>query len=289
MATISKVFWCACFLAGALFGIDLGVGYRQDSLSWSIGGPGGDPNILSELSWTNLRMIDYRGAWSGDFMNYHIRFSGDYATILGGQVRDSDYDADDREGEFSRSISKANKGEAFDLSLGVGRCRFCIFGVKTELLGGVALQEQHLRMMDGKQVIDTRHPDEVGPIEGLHSNYRAKWYSYWTGVDFEAPYGFSGTVEGHRSRFRGTGHWNLRDDLVKDFDHKAWGWGVVVNLAWRWHYSRCLAFGLFGEYENHWTEKGLDLVYIAEGTVHQPLNRVRWQSARLLANITLNW
>jgi len=285
-------------LAESTYTAQAGVGYRQDSLNWNIGSPTGHPDILSELSWKNLRMIDYHAQLTYDNPSlFYARFSGDYAVICDGTVRDSDWDEDGRTEEFSRSINNAGKGEAFDLSLGIGFPRYRFLEKITLIpLIGFAMQEQHLQIYDGFQVINTEN-EFTGPFSGLHSNYRAKWYSPWIGFDMYANLAprlwLYSAIEGHFSCYRGTGHWNLREDFTDDFKHEAWGGGIVAKLAANYQIRQHLDAGILLEYQNHWCYNGSDYTTALEDgvtyTVKQPLNSVRWQSARAILTMTYLW
>jgi hypothetical protein len=83
----------------------LSAGYRIDTLDWSIAGDttGNNPNVLSELTWDSLNILQI-GIESdisiGQKVYMRGNLSGGY--IYSGEVRDSDYAADNRTLEFSR-------------------------------------------------------------------------------------------------------------------------------------------------------------------------------------------
>src|SRR5688500_9923420 len=72
----------------------LSFGYVEDNLSWSIAGNlnGENPNIYSELIWSDVRAAQMRFHFQFDFLNFLI-FSSDFtgATIRTGSATDSDY------------------------------------------------------------------------------------------------------------------------------------------------------------------------------------------------------
>lgn len=275
-----------------------GTGYRQDSLTWNIGSPTGSPNVLSELSWKQLQMINSFGEIAVNSPNgFFCQIRGDYATIFHGTVRDSDWHENNRKNEFSRTRSDASKGEAFDLSFAftpqawIFCNRFRIFPQV-----GVNYAEQHLRMYGGDQLIDTEH-HQTGPIHGLHSNYRANWVTPWLGFGIATQqcgwFVSNLNLRGGYNRYWGSGHWNLREDIADDFKHRGWGFGAEAMLTLTLTLKKSLWLEINGCYKNHWTQEGWDRIHVIEAnktlTSRQPLNRVRWQSGRLTLSLSTVW
>lgn len=268
---------------------ELGYTYRRDSLNWSIGLDEG-PNVLSDLSWRDLyinQLTTYGYVATDEHL--YLRWVADYGRIFHGTNQDSDYFDDDRENEFSRSINKANKGEVFDLSAAIGR-EFYFFCNQLRIvpLVGYAWNEQHLRMFDGEQVLFTPNPAAVGPIENLHSSYKARWYGPWLGIDLfylinNCLTAF-GTIELHSVSYRGIGHWNLREDFVDNFHHKAHGQGVTSAVGLKYQYNSQWNISLTAQYQTQRTHKGNHSVLIDIGDevpifVGARLNPVHWHSA----------
>lgn len=272
---------------------DLGYTYRRDKLKWSIGSDDG-PNILSELSWKNLyiNQISAMGYLTTQD-HFYLRGFADYGGIFHGTNQDSDFFGDNRTLEFSRSINKADKGEVFDLSAAIGReFDFLCNTLRLVPLVGYSWHEQHLRMMHGNQVLFTPNPALTGPIDNLHSSYKTRWFGPFVGADLfydiSCNWSLFGTVEYHSVLYRGTGHWNLRNDFLDDFHHKAHGQGFTGAVGAK--YTECgnWNLSLIAAFQNWKTRKGshsvlLDLdndgIVLAGAT----LNPVHWRSATLTA------
>jgi len=245
----------------------IGGSYRQDALNWNIAGLDNHPNILSELAWHDLRIAQVQGyfKFTPPISSFYVRANGSYGQIYQGYVQDSDYDGDDRTLEYSRSISKADKGEVFDLSAGLGWQFSLLCGMfKFAPVAGVSHQEQHLRMYDGDQIINTIS-DFLGPFDGLHSNYRAKWTGPWVGVDLEfnplSSLRFFATSEWHWAQYHGTGHWNLREDFISDFKHDANGYGILSALGMKYEFVKNWSLVLLGQYQTMRTQHGSDKTF----------------------------
>ena len=97
---------------------DFSAAYRVDSLDWNIASdPSGTltPNILSELTWSDLKIIDLKVEFvnrGGD--NSYARGYFAYGIIMEGDNQDSDYNGDNRTLEFSRSNNSSDGRKVID-------------------------------------------------------------------------------------------------------------------------------------------------------------------------------
>ena len=79
--------------------IQLSAGLRFDELDWSIAGnaDGTHPNVRSELTWDDV--LSHQLTLSGRLLvhrHFYFRGHAGMAWIRNGEVRDSDYDGDNR-------------------------------------------------------------------------------------------------------------------------------------------------------------------------------------------------
>lgn len=290
--------------AGRLHSIDfssdfsLGLGYRQDHFDWHIGLEHDGPNVLSELKWKDLQMFQVSGTLRALLCNaIYFRGKADYATIFHGSVTDTDFEGRNRTFPYLKSKSSANKGEAFDLSAGLGY-EFTLFCERFTFcpLAGYSLQEQHLRMYNGRLLLDADDPDfQPFYFSGLHSNYRAKWYTPWVGFDvsytFDCDLVYYGEFEYHWGNYKGTGHWNMRDEFTDDFDHSGRAHGGVFTFGAKYPFGCCWTAGVEMNYQYFQVTNGRDRTYfhgniIEAGSpnfsVDIPLKKVHWHSFALM-------
>ncbi len=271
---------------------NIGYAYRQDQLHWSIAGPDNTPNVLSELSWKDLKINEVTGyldAYSCDY--FYIKFSGSYGKIFSGENRDSDYWENDREEEFSRSINNAGKGEVFNLSGALGyELPNYIDYFHLTLTGGYAWNVQHLWLFDGMQIIPVEEE-----IEGLNSSYHASWFGPWVGFscayDLNCLWDFFGDFEYHFVEYEGRGHWNLRTDFISDFSQNSTGHGVLFRLGFRYLVIDNLALTLTGEYSDWHADGGrhkvtVDFPAIGPAEIIAHYNGVFWRSFAFSAYLT---
>lgn len=301
--------------------LDFSAGYRQDYFKWNVSGPDGVPHILSELKWDKLN--SYGFLVEGRYVNcYHIYFRGyaDYARIYCGRNHDTDFAGHHRHHDSSSSGSsssgssssghhhhrafeilrtegKANKGELFDFSGGIGyQFTFLVDRVSVSPVGGYSEHEQHLNISD-VEIEFNAITDFVGPVPGVHSRYNARWQGPWVGVDYTLQMTCNmwayGTAEFHWARFQAKGHWNLRSDFVDDFRQKGHGhgrvftFGINYDMGSIWH--RTLSFGLIGTYQTWRLNNGTDRVFFREGHVKSKLNTIHWWSWSVMAQVNYRY
>jgi len=270
--------------------IRFGNGLRHDRLDWSTAGSGGHPNFVSELAWRKIYSLQWtlEGSLMWDRHAY-IRGAVGYAAIQSGEVRDSDYDGDDRTLEFSRSISQTRDDNMWDCSFGAGPAFTLVQGriILMPLLG-FAVHSQNLRITDGDQEIATpgRTPP-AGSISGLNSTYQTRWIGPWVGVDMKVVPQSSnpaiGLVLGLEYHFAvsysADADWNLRSDLQHpvSFRHSADGTGFQLSSALLIQPHPRIDISVGMKYQHWTTSQGTSRIFRADGSVVvSQLNGVEW-------------
>lgn len=283
----------------------LTAGYRADTLDWNIAGDnsGQNPDILSELTWRDLRIyqvgliasVEYVGSDAAS-TSLLMRGALGLGRIVQGKNQDSDYDGDNRTLEFSRSNNNADAGSVIDLSLASG-CKIRLRDNRYTLnpLVGFSYYAQNLTMSDGEQTLSEQaYP--LGPIDGLNSTYDAAWYGPWLGVDVIATpnrnWTFSTGIELHQVFFRAEADWNLRSDLAhpKSFEHKGDGFGVIWHLGSSYALTPNLEITVSAELKNFAIRDGTDRTFLPdgrEGTTR--LNEVNWRSKMFSAGVNYRY
>ncbi|MCF6265385.1 MAG: hypothetical protein L3J57_02425 [Desulfuromusa sp.] len=296
-------------------GVDVGFGYRSDQLDWNISGDinGENPTILSELSWEDLEIFQIQATgWLeiGELpflkRNSLILANIAFGKILGGDVQDSDYAADGRTFEWSRSVNDADKGLTVDLSGAVGPIfeLSLIEGLSITPLIGYGFNMQDLSMTDGEQTVsnpfyrwwffgsDAEMPLPIGQIPSLDSSYTAYWYGPWLGanIDYQANQKIKITVsaEYHWVEYFAQADWNLRSNFAHpvSFEQETTGTGMVWNIKGLYSLNKNWSWLLDGKIQNWETESGTDRTYFADGTVGlSRLNQVNWSSYSLTTGV----
>lgn len=285
---------------------ELQTGYRNDRTQWSIAGDlaGHSPNILSELTWNNIRSYQIKAKGQIYLGNIVLDGSWAHANVFSGDNQDSDYLDDDRTYEFSRSNNSADKGHMRDISGGFGY----MMNVKKILesvpvdeftltpLIGFSYNAQYYRMQDGNQTLSQYgFSVPLGPFAGLDSHYDSSWYGPWLGAESRArleKLSISLRVEYHLMQYYAQADWNLRTvyEHPKSYDHRAHAKGYFLsgNLGYDIsdNWQALLGFDIY----SFNTYNGTDRVFLsAGGTAETQLNGVDWFSYAINAGLKYSW
>ncbi len=301
LTVLALSLFLATIARAAQFETDLEVstGYRIDGFDWNIAGDarGNNPNVLSELTWRDLRTFQAEGAVR-TFMNdvFCLRASLAYGRIYDGGVQDSDFARNNRTQEFSRSDNSANDGDTLDALAGLGY-QFKTGRLRFIPLAGYSYHKQNLTLKNGFQTLSVPVPGEtpapVGPIAGLHSSYDATWKGPWLGFDlfFQAceRLALLGTFEYHWADYEAKADFNLRNDLAHpvSFEQEADGTGFVLKVGAAYALKGPWSLGLNVKYEQWSTDPGMDHAYDVHGSsVATRLNEVNWNSLAIMLSLT---
>ncbi len=276
-------------------GIDLG--YRNDTNQWTISGGEEGPNIISDLEWTDLEIVELQIEGELQYPNWAIRSALSFGTMIDGANRDSDYIYDDRQGEFSRSTADT-EGSTFDFNI---EAAYIIplsdQGATLLPLIGFQYAAQYHEDSNGVQEID--RPDleaildgestglgpndgDLGAFDGLNSTYDATWYGPHIGVELRLPFGkqseFRTAARLHYFEYYAELYWNLRD---LDFENEADGMGWSFDLQYLYNFSD--QWRLLLEFNQTSFESNSGTQTDPEGDID--LNEAIWESYSLQAGI----
>lgn len=277
--------------------LSLSTGYRVDDFNWSIAGniSGGNPNVLSELTWSNLQLL--QAAVSGRALVnewLYARGSFGYGWAFSGTTLDCDFSGNDRTREYSRSTGSADGSTVLDAAIALGyQFSFLSRRLRLSPLLGYSYSAQALTLKDGVQVIATPGlTPPAGPIQGLDSTYDASWLGPWLGIDlsFEITERLTlfASFEYHWATFDAEGNLNLRKDLAhpNSYEHDADGEGFVIAFSADYLLAGPWSLSLAFTYQKWATDPGLDRLYYANGSVAETrLNEVNWDSYAVMLGV----
>lgn len=290
-------------------------GYRFDALDWNIAGwnsDSGNPdqqrsgeyvNVLSELSWSDVQIAQVGLSFEARDGRLYLRGQAFYGEVLDGDNRDSDYDYDNRQGEFSRSDNGVF-GDTLDAGISLGYRYDVAWGDAPPIhimpVVGAAIHQQNFGMNDGYQTLYVpyaerlSHPQAgvpdtsvVGPdlLAGLNSSYDTEWTTGWVGLDIwrtlTPRLSVRLNAQFHAGDYAAVANWNLRQDLAHpvSFAHWADGQGLVLGVGGEYALSPALLLKFGVNYGTWDTDPGIDRVYFSDGSrVETPLNQVNWES-----------
>ncbi len=268
-------------------------GYRVDNLDWNIADIDGDPNILSELTWSSLNIRQVKLNLDVTYKRLRLFGMVGYGEIDKGDNQDSDYNANNRQAEFSRSNNQA-EGDVNDVSVGLG------YVIETSQrrgaqayfmpMAGYSIHKQELKMTNGFQAIPA-----TGAFSGLNSSYDTEWNGPWVGMSFWETDARRGLTVGldliyHKTDYDAEANWNLRTDFAHplSFEHWSDATGLTASLHGRYAVSKSWDFIMSLDYQSWQTDVGVDRVYAAAGgSTDTQLNDANWDSIAL--NFGVAW
>lgn len=281
----------------------LGGGYRTDDFRWNIAGDinGQNPNILSELKWTDIESyvldaelrLRLRDGW---LRGLYLEANGQTTTTFSGKNQDSDYLLDDRQAEFSRSDNNSENGwmQSAGASVGYSFQGSRDDGVWHYLITpfvGYTYAQQHFTQTDLYQTIPA-----VGPIAGLHSAYDTTWRGPHVGLDYDVLlyelHHFRLRGSYFKGDYRGIGNWNLRADFAhpRSFDHTADATGWSARLWYGYMVLPSLELYASAQLDQMETDSGVDRTYFSDGTsADTRLNKARWMGQSYTAGVSYNF
>lgn len=256
--------------------MEIGQGYRNDSLRWSIG----DKYIPSELDYKNIkvRLTTLRTTLSkGPYIGV---IEAAYGNIFGGRNRDSDYDSRNRRDEWSRSRATITGDFSIDASAKIGRIFPLPSGSSFTSSIGYGAFWQHLRVKHGYITIYNYqhfHKNQL-PLNHLNDTYKARWTAPFLDFQFSFPIlsrlsldlGYSVYCPVHYS---GTGHWKLRHMHFTQNNRPFKSYGQKANLGLRWACTDKVEIGISSSIAQFDAKKGTDKWTENRSSGHGPFHR----------------
>ena len=226
--------------------IEVGQGFRNDSLKWSFSGPHGKPDIISELDYKHLHtyLTTLKASLSNETYIGEIDLA--YGDIFSGTCRDSDYKKDHRKAEFSRSRSSVSGDYSVDASVKIGRIFQLPQNMTLTPCLGYGSFWQNLRAKHGRQIIPRHAPKNY--LKGLNSTYKARWSAPFADCLLSIPLTNTLTADLEYTffypvHFKGQGHWNLRHLHFTQTDDSSKSFGQKGTAGLRWALSDRLELG----------------------------------------------
>jgi Protochlamydia outer membrane protein len=268
--------------------VRLKTGYQRNDLNWTIAATNGKPNILSELQWKKIESamletgvtITYADSWQAE-----ANFG--YGYTVNGRNQDSDYDLNDRQGEFSRSYSISQDGSIFNISGALGYR--LMLGNKSNFALNLTPKigyAYHTQQFGDSHAVQTIPASGNFGNGGLNKTYDASWFGPWAGLNAEMLFAgrlsLQSSIAYHLAKYEGTGNWMLRGDFQHptSFRHSANGAGIVASSSVGYLINPEWTVRLSADYQ-HWKarNKGIDTTYFSNGGVGETkLNQVNWNS-----------
>ncbi len=238
--------------------MELSQGYKRDKLDFTVSGPHGKPNILSELIFKDIHIYATRLCAEVARKGYFVKGIAAYGKIVRGRAIDNDYLFDNRKGQFSHSTHDITGEYTSDYALRVGKNIPCAQNVILSPYVGYSAHIQKLRFRHGKGWV--MHPlskrgRQSHEVHGLNSTYKSNWYAPELGLAAKKP--VTSAVDVLLSytllfplKYDAHGYWNLRDKKARHFDlhnSSSRSFGNIFTAGVEWRFTK--SWAVKGEYE----------------------------------------
>jgi hypothetical protein len=273
--------------------LEIGVGYRQDSLEWKVGRSCSDSYnysdsnndvanlfvspIHSKLKWHDLRIWQIEAAAKYVTCdNLYLRATGDYGWVTSGKNRDRDSGYSDNGGDYgdywSTNSRSHVKGHVYDADIAVGyQFKWCDDAFSIYPLIGYSWNGQHVHdncsgdyYYSGSEI---SYGYDYSGYDGRNSSYHARWNGPFIGFDFDYRFGCGcdmdwelfGTYEFHWAEYHASANWPFISNLCNGFKHHADNaYGNVFDIGVRYDFCECWTLALKGEFRWFWADRGHD-------------------------------
>ncbi|MBP2634063.1 MAG: hypothetical protein H6Q70_4691 [Firmicutes bacterium] len=288
-------------VAAAKTTYDLSAGDRKDKLNFNIAGDinGQNPNVFSELKWTNLKTYEIRLNGKSDINDRaFLEGSVGYGWIHSGHNQDSDYATDNRTGMFSRSENNAGNGHVVDGSIGYGYYIDKRTNSNTAFVAGYSVSKQALRITDGNQTYSDFYyqTQPIGPFSGLNSTFDTRWKGPYIGLSYEKQaskkLNFFTRFEYHFINYYAEGNWNLSSAYAhpKSIEQSASGYGTVFSVGTEYQMDKEWALKAKLNFSRFKSKDGVHKAFAADGNIYEMrLNEANWNSRVINLSLTKNF
>ncbi len=277
-----------------------GTASRKGEFNWNIASDATGkvtPNVLSELSYKDLIITEVTSAFrarktTGALSGLLIEAKLNLGQVSTGVVQDSDYNANDRQDEYNRSVANPQGSSTVSATTAIGYNLYNSTHLAWNTWLGYAFNEQNFIKRDGKQVLSNEHPNDLAAYTNLDSQYDAQWQGPWVGGEWnwqQHNHTLGFRMEQHWPSYYAAANWNLRAELAhpKSFDQTAQGNGKVFELSYQYAITRQLHLMLQAHHEVWKTNRGIDTLYYANGnSATTRLNGANWASQGVSVGLT---
>ncbi|WP_443944747.1 hypothetical protein ACJVDH_17790 [Pedobacter sp. AW1-32] len=182
------------------------VGFQTTNFDWSIAGDanGGNPNVLSEVIWQNLKGMQYGLDIQYKLSDkFGIKAVAQYGNFGKGSATDTDYADDNRQRPFYEDQLNSNKGNIFSTGLQINYRLWQYKNFSLTPLLGISYLHQRYYLLASES-----NPNSAG----LNSTYTIsnRGWDFGTEIGFrEKHFALSATVIGGFYTYAATASWNL--------------------------------------------------------------------------------
>jgi hypothetical protein len=247
--------------------ISAGGVFSKEDLDWSIAGniKGENPNIFSELIWSDLKSAGFELAVSGDvYRKIYLDLNLFRSTINSGKSTDSDYEGDDRASRVFYAQLNSNRGSIKSYTAGLGYA--LVRNRRYKVIPSLGYR-------DLRQNLFLLNDESDGSDNTLNTTYDTKWRGPYVKLDMQISFSKSFSINYitsyHQVEYEATADWNLIESFQHpiSFEHEAKGYQLDLGIRLNKTLYKKISGYASGNYFKSSTGSGIDYLYLKEGNV----------------------
>lgn len=290
------------YAAADLYGLQVGLGYRQDSIQWKLEDHGEtNPRCESDLHFKDLEIVTLGAKFRGMLgCSLYTRAFFDYGWVVDGRLREELTVRQHRDvcrfnnngffsdGQFRKAVvHNKEKGNSYvwDLNISFGVPFQCLCdGFQIAPMIGFSYDRQHLKVHNGERVfanLHHRHPEiNTGRdnCEGHSHVFNSSFWGPWFGFDFSMAsqdcWTFFGEFELHVGRAERSRRSHIGVQYFDRYKRTKSFWGPSIRIGANyiicqdWYLEATLGY-------SHWVSiEHRDDFYYSSGTARIDIGRV---------------
>jgi hypothetical protein len=254
--------------------------FSNSELTWNIASePSGrfTPNILSELSYRNMHATGIGTTLARLYpLNDDVALYADVhfsrASIHAGISQDSDYSANDRQGEFSRSYADINNDDNHTDGFNLGFKMRWLDRQHDFLNFFIGRQQQDMNITTTNGMIAFSDDFPTGfALDDLNSTYNSRFdaWSLGIGSEHQLTWGvISLRYDYDDTNFDAKANWNLREDFAHpvSFTHNGQGHGQRFQIGYSYPLTAHLRLHAHWQHSQYAIRNGYDQIFYIVGS-----------------------
>jgi hypothetical protein len=291
-------------LSAATTSLELGVGYRQDSISWDVKERGAlNPRSRINLHFKDLEIVLLDAKVKSTFgcSESYVRAEFDYGWVVDGKCREQ-FESERRHhntAHFLHHRGYVEKGEYldivlhndvkngnsfvwdFDIAFAAPFDLWCNSGFKLAPAVGFALNSQQLRVKDRVSNCDISVPRcdrqnfNIDGHRSGNSKFRTQFWGPWVGFDFtfvsEDCWNLYGEFELHFGRARRHRDSNLGNDYFDNYTRTKYFWGPLLKVGANYIFCENWFLDASLQYSKYFSDANRDHFDWASGAIRLDL------------------
>lgn len=244
-----------------MYGFEIGLGYRQDSILWKMEDHGEvNPRVESDLHFKDLEIVVLGARFKGMLgCNIYTRTSFDYGWVVDGSMREElqivnrhgtshfDHNGVFTDGRYTKAVvhnRESGNSYVWDFNIAFGMPYQCgCEGLQIAPMLGFSYDRQQIKVHNRERIFANLDHHFASIETGEHTDkkcksrntYKASWWGPWLGFDLsyisDNCWTFFGEFEVHIGRIERERHSSVGVPFFDRYDRTKCFWGTTTKLG----------------------------------------------------------